>query len=96
MATVESNVDHVVASLEGQLKLWGVKLDQLVAKARVSSEEAKLDSHEHLDELKAKLEAAQRKLHDARAARGEKWEAFKHDLELSWKDLEGAFKKLVH
>jgi len=96
MGTVESNVEHAMSGLESQLRLWGAKLDELFAKAKVSKQEAQIESRKHLDELKLKLDAATTKLQAAKAAGGDKWDAFKHDLESSWKDLEGAFKKLVH
>lgn len=94
--TVESKLEHATSGLESQLTLWGAKLDELIAKAKVSRQEAQIESRKHLDELKRKLDAATTKLQAAKAAGGDKWEAFKHDVEGSWKDLEAAFKKLVH
>jgi hypothetical protein len=43
-----------------------------------------------------RLEDAQKKLDEAKAAGSERWDSFKHGLEHTWQDLEGAFKKLVH
>jgi hypothetical protein len=96
MGNLESRVDKAVSGLEGQLELWRAKLNELLAKADVAGKEAKLDSRKHLDELKAKVAATQAKLAAAKAAGSDKWDAFKQDVESSWKDLEAAFKKLAH
>lgn len=80
---------------EDEMKLWGAKLDALVAKAKVAGQEAKIERRAFADELKTKLAAAQTKLEEAKAAGGDKWDALKHDLEGVWKDVEGAFQKLV-
>jgi hypothetical protein len=96
MGTIESSVDKTVSKLEGQLKLWGAKLNELAAKVEVAGQEAKIDTRKHLDDMKAKLKVAQSKLDDAKAAGGDKWDKFKSGIERSWKDLESAFQKLTH
>jgi hypothetical protein len=96
MATTESFVDKNLSKLESQLKLWAAKFDEVVAKANVAGQQAKVDSRKQLDELKSKLQVAQSKLDEAKAAGAEKWETLKQGLERSWQELEGAFKKLVH
>jgi imidazoleglycerol phosphate dehydratase HisB len=96
MTTIEASIEHVTSGLEAQLKLWGAKLGELMAKAKVAGQEVSIDSHHQLEELKVKLGAAQAKIRAAKAAGGDKWGGFKTDLEASWKDLEGAFKKLAH
>ena len=95
MGNVESHVDKTLSKLEAQLKLWGDKLHESIAKASVAGQQAKIDSRRQLDELKSKLEAARSKLDEAKAAGNEKWEAFKQGIEHTWQELEGAFKKLV-
>ena len=96
MATTESIVDKNLSKLESQLKLWAAKFDEVVAKANVAGQQAKVDSRKQLDELKSKLQVAQSKLDEAKAAGVEKWETLKQGLERSWQELESAFKKLVH
>ena len=96
MGTIESSVDKTVSKLEGQLRLWGAKLNELVAKAEVAGQETKIDARKHLDEMKAKLKVAQSKLDEAKAAGGDKWDKFKLGIESSWKELESAFQKLTH
>ncbi|MBL0215403.1 MAG: coiled coil domain-containing protein [Myxococcales bacterium] len=96
MGTIATNIDTTVSKLEDQLKLWGAKLNELVARAEVAGQETKIDARKHLDDLKAKLAAARTKLDDAKAAGEGRWESFKSGVEHSWKELEGAFQKLTH
>lgn len=96
MGTIESSVDKTVSKLEGQLKLWSAKLNELVAKVEVAGQETKIDARKHLDEVKTKLKVAQSKLDEAKAAGGDKWDKFKSGIESSWKELEGTFKRLIH
>lgn len=96
MGTIGSTVDRTVSKLEDQLKLWHAKLAVLGAKADVVGQEAKIDSRKRLDEVKAKLAAAQAKLDEVKAAGADKWDTFKHGLESSWKELESTFNTLTH
>ena len=96
MQTIETNVEKTVSKLEGQLKLWGAKLNELAAKVDVAGREAKIDACKHLDDMKAKIKVAQSKLDEAKAAGGDKWDKFKSGIESSWKEIESAFQKLTH
>lgn len=96
MGTIGTSIETTVSKLEDQLKLWGAKLNELVAKAEVAGQETKIDARKHLEDVKAKLADARAKLDEAKAGGGEKWEKFKAGVEHSWKELEGAFHKLTH
>lgn len=96
MSTIESHIEKNVSKLEAQLKLWNAKLSEVLAKANVAGQQAKIDSRKQLDELKSKLEGAQSKLDEAKAAGSEKWDTLKQGVERTWQDLEDAFKKLIH
>jgi hypothetical protein len=80
--------------MEAQLKQWGARLDQIVAKAAKAGTEVNVERHKRVDELKAKYQAAQAKFGEFKTAGGEKWETFKTGVETAWKDLEAAFKNL--
>jgi thiamine monophosphate kinase len=90
---MENSQEHM-GKLEAQLKQWGARLDQVVAKAEKVGMEVNAEKRKRLDELKAKYQAAQSKLGEFKAAGGEKWETFKTGVETAWSDLEAAFKKL--
>jgi uncharacterized coiled-coil DUF342 family protein len=92
MDSVEDNV----GKMETQLKKWGAKLDELIAKADEAGAEAKVDYRKRIDDLKAKHHAATIKLDELKAAGSEKWETFKGGIESAWGELETAFKKLTN
>lgn len=96
MATTGFNVNETLTRMEAQLKTWGAKLNEAVAKAGDAGHQAKIDTRKQIDELKEKLAGARTKLDEAKAAGGEKWESLKDGVETTWHELEGAFKKLVH
>jgi peptidoglycan hydrolase CwlO-like protein len=88
------NTEDNVGKLETQLKQWGAKLDEFVAKADRAGTAARIDNRRRIEELKAKVKAAQAKLDEVKTAGSEKWETLKAGVESAWKDLEIAFKKL--
>ena len=51
-----------VGKVEAQLRQWGAKLDDLVAKAEEAGTEAKIEYRKRIDDLKAKHQVAQAKL----------------------------------
>ena len=83
-----------LGKLETQLKQWGAKLDEFVAKADRAGTAARIDNRKRIDELQAKVRVAQAKLDEVKTAGSEKWETLKAGLESAWKDLEVAFNKL--
>lgn len=96
METIEATVDKTVSKMEGQLKRWAAKLDELVASAEQTGEQAKRDSRERIDQLKAELAAAQARLDEAKLAGADKWKTMKQGLERSWKELARTFESLAH
>ena len=86
--------DTNVGKMEAQLKQWGAKLDDLVAKADDAGAEAKADYHRLVDDLKAKYQVAQSKLDELKAAGSDRAASFKHGMESAWNEVEAAFKKL--
>lgn len=90
MEKMEGNVGR----METQLKHWGAKLDELVAKAEKAGAGMKIDHRKRIDDLKAKYQVAQSRLGELKAAGSEKWEVLKTGVESAWNELEAAFKKL--
>jgi len=81
-----------LGKLETQLKQWGARLDELVAKADRPAPTARIDNRRRIDDLKAKVQAAQSKLDEVRTAGSERWETLKTGVESAWSELELAFK----
>ena len=90
---MEATEGHV-GKMEAELRQWGAKLDELVAKAEKAGAEVKIDQRRRIDDLKAKVQAAQSKLDEVRTAGSERWETLKTGVESAWSELELAFKKL--
>jgi hypothetical protein len=51
-----------LGKLETQLKQWGAKLDEFVAKADRAGTAARIDNRKRIDELKAKVKVRKRSL----------------------------------
>jgi hypothetical protein len=92
METVESHV----GKLESQLRTWGARLDEMVAKVEAASTEAKGDYRKRLDELKKKYKVAESRFGELKRAGSGKWETFRGGIESAWNDLERAFRKLTN
>jgi hypothetical protein len=88
------NTQENIGKRETQLRQWGARLDQVVAKAEKVGAEVNAAKRQRVDEVRTKYQAAQSKLDECKAAGSEKWETFKTGLETAWSDLETAFKKL--
>lgn len=87
-------MNEQIGKMEGQLKNWGVKLDELVARAEKADNDAKSNLYKQIDNLKGKYHGAQTKLEEVKKGGIEKWKGFKSGIELAWKDVEKAFKHL--
>jgi hypothetical protein len=92
METMEQHA----GKMETQLKHLGGKLDALVAKAEAAGADAKVDYRKSIDDVKAKYQIANTKLHELKTTGGAKWETMKAGVEAAWTDLEVAFKKLTN
>jgi Skp family chaperone for outer membrane proteins len=92
MRTVEAHV----GTMEAELRRWGAKLDELMAKADAAGTEAKIDYRKRVDEMQEKYQAAQAKLAELKAAGSDRWEAFQAGIEAAWSELEDAFRKLAN
>lgn len=91
-----TTVDRTVSKLQNELELWGAKLNELLAKAEVVSQEATTDARKHLEDATDKLAAARGKLEETKDTGEDKWEEFKTGMERSWRELERALHKLAH
>ena len=81
--------------IEAQLRVWGAKLDRLVAEAEEAGAGATVDLRERILDLRARSRVAQAKLDGLRAAGDEKWDTFKAGVESAWSELEVALRKVM-
>jgi len=82
--------DAYLEKMEGQLREWGAKFDELRAKANKAEAGAKIECMKQLDSLTAKRDAAQTKLGEIRAAGEGAWEILKTGVESAWSELKAA------
>jgi chromosome segregation ATPase len=78
--------------IEAQLKEWSAKINELKAKADQASADAKSKIYQEIEDLKPKMEAAQKKLNDIKAAGAEKWENLKTASEKTMEELKSRWK----
>jgi hypothetical protein len=86
--------------VEGQIKEWTAKLQDYKAKADKASADAKVQMYQQIDRLRAQKEAAQQKLNEIKAAKGDSWEALKtgserslHELKKTWESMKAKFRE---
>ena len=87
---------RTVGEMEAELKQWGTRLDNLLAKADVAGTAARIDYRQRLDDLKEKYDAAEAKLAELKAAGSGKWEIFQGGVETAWRELATAFTRLAN
>jgi hypothetical protein len=92
METVKAHV----GKMEAELKQWGARLDELLAKADAAGTEAKIGYRKRLDDLREKYVTAEKRLAALKAAGSDKWDTFKGGVETAWRELETAFTKLAN
>jgi len=90
MEPVKSHVEK----LETQLRTWGMRLDEMVARVESARTQASSDYRKRLDEVKAKYKVAEMRFGELRKAGNGKWEIFQGGIESAWNDLDMAFRKL--
>lgn len=89
-------MEAAVQKMEAQLKLWGMKIDQLAAKTQKAGARARFEDLMRIDELKALHAIAQLKLSEftAVAAGDARRARLKAALKSAWSELDAAFKNL--
>lgn len=81
--------------LEAQLRAWDAKLDQLGAKAKMATADARISYENELESLKSKRAAAHKTLKEL-AERGENaWEDMKDGAERVWDEMGKAVEKVA-
>ncbi len=84
-----------IERMEAQLTEWSTKIGELAAKAEKAAADAKMAYQREIESLRAKQEAAKKKLHEMREAADEVWEGFKGGVENAWDELKNAVDSVV-
>jgi hypothetical protein len=69
-------VESHLGKLETQLRTWGARLDEMVARAEAARTQPSGDYRKRLDEVKAKYKVAEMRFGELRKAGSGKWETF--------------------
>ena len=90
--------EHYLEKIESRLEVWGEEIEKLRNKADQLGSEARGKYRGQIEELRARQEAARKKLDDLRKAGGEAWEDLRNGAEAAVDELkkgvEGAIAKL--
>lgn len=81
--------------MEAQLKEWSARLEQLRAKADLAQADAKIEYYNQIDGVRAKVDAAEAKLRELKAASSDAWETLTGGVEQAWADLKTAVEGAV-
>ncbi len=82
--------EEYIDKLAAQLKEWSAKVDELESKARAAKADMKTEYENQIGQLKAKRDAATKKLQELKGASGEAWDTLKAGAETAWADLKKA------
>ncbi len=85
-----------LGKLETQLRTWGARLDEMVARVEAARTQASSDYRKRLDEVKAKYKVAEMRFGELKKVGSGKWETFQGGIESAWNDLDMAFRKLTN
>jgi DNA integrity scanning protein DisA with diadenylate cyclase activity len=79
--------NEYIEILASELRQLSAQIDELTAKADNAAALVKLNYAEDLEALRAQQHAAEVKMQELEAHRGEAWEALKETADLVWHDL---------
>jgi len=81
--------------IEAQLKEWGIKLDELKARAEKSKAELKMKYEEQIEDLKTKQEALQKKLEELKESGEETWQHLKTGIEKGFDEFKDSIDRTI-
>jgi len=81
--------------IEAQLKEWGVKIDELKAKAERSKVELKMRYEKQIEDLRVQKEALEKRLQEFKESGGETWEHLKTGIEKGFDELKDSVDRTI-
>jgi len=81
--------------IEAQLKEWGVKIDELKAKAERSKVELKMKYEKQIEDLRVQKETLEKRLQEFRESGGETWEHLKTGIEKGFDELKDSVDRTI-
>ena len=80
-----------IDKMEAQLKEWSAHLDLAHAKADTDKAEAKIETHDKIDSLRAEGAEISAKLAEIKEAGAESWEELTKGADKAWTKIKDAF-----
>ncbi len=84
--------DAYQKKLQAKLEEWNADIEKLQAKADAAEADAQLDYYKEIEDLRAKQEAAGKKLDELKSAGDDTWEDVKAGIDNAWESLSSAIK----
>lgn len=81
--------------MQAQLDDWKAEFENRRENIKLTETNLQLEYYTLIDELKLKLEQAQRKLEILKQAGNETWKELKTDIEITWDSLEDLIKSIA-
>ncbi|MDG6773980.1 hypothetical protein QCB45_06525 [Thiomicrorhabdus sp. ZW0627] len=88
-----SKKDEYKAMAEAKIEEYTARINELKAKTKFEAAEVKLEMHEQIEKLEAKLDVAKSEFEELSDEAGQTLEDWSDRFEVLGKDLESAFKK---
>jgi chromosome segregation ATPase len=80
--------------VEAKLKEWGVKIDELEAKAERVKAEVKVEYQKRIKDLRDKKENIAKKLEELKKASDEAWQGVKTGVDKAMSELKNAYENI--
>lgn len=80
--------------IEAQIKEWSAKIQELKATAEKATADKKIELHKAVDDLRARKEAARKKLDEVKKAGAETWEKLKKDTDKALEDVKNLWESI--
>lgn len=92
---MQSAKEAYLAKLQARLDIANAELDKLEARGREARAEGEIHARQQLDELRARRDAARRKITEIQNSTEEAWEHLRQGADEAWRSLENAGAKAV-
>ncbi|RDB42501.1 hypothetical protein DU490_12685 [Halomonas sp. DQ26W] len=87
-----SNRDEFVEQMKARLDEWNAEIDELAARARHASDEARVKYEEDIERLKQRRDETRRRLDELQHASEAAWDSLRQGMEESWELMRKAFR----
>ena len=84
-----------VEKMEKRLWQWSAELDNFVARGDGVGPKAKVDYRKRINDVESRYNVVRTKLDELKSGSNGDWKTLKSDVEIAWKELQVAYKKMT-